>query len=50
MLLPNKRIELNAWQWHTCAMTQPDLNKLDAEQLRALITQLMGNVRKHRSR
>ena len=44
MLLPNKRIELNAWQWHTCAMTQPDLNKLDAEQLRALVTQLMGNA------
>ncbi|MDO9520101.1 MAG: transposase, partial [Pseudohongiella sp.] len=39
-----QRIEVHTCQWHTYAMTQPDLNKLDAEQLRALVAQLIGNA------
>ena len=31
-------------QWHTYAMTQPDLNTLDAQQLRALASQLLVRV------
>lgn len=42
MLLPIRRIEVAPSRWHICAMTQPDLNNLDAEQLRALVAQLMG--------
>lgn len=30
MLSPIQRIKINPCQWRTCAMTQPDLNKLDA--------------------
>src|SRR5690554_552696 len=47
MLSPNKRIELSACRWHTGIMNQPDLNKLDAEQLRALVAQLMGSQTEH---